>query len=154
MPTVLPRILVFVLALAAASAAGIASSSTVFERNGVAIRGYDPVAYFRESKPVRGSDSFRADWDGATWNFASSANRDAFLADPGKYAPQYGGYCAWAVSQGYTAPVSPEAWRIVEGKLYLNYSTSVQRTWEEDVPGNIVAADGNWPSIRRKLASK
>ena len=154
MPTTLSRPLVFVLALAAAAAAGTAFSSTVFERNGLAIRGYDPVAYFRESKPVRGSDGFRTDWNGATWNFASTANRDAFLADPEKYAPQYGGYCAWAVSQGYTAPVSPEAWRIVGGRLYLNYSKSVQRTWEEDIPGNIAAADGNWPGIRRKLASR
>lgn len=154
MPIMLPRPLVFVFALAAAAVAGTALSSPVFERNGLAIRGYDPVAYFRESKPVRGSDSLRADWDGATWNFASAANRDAFLADPGKYAPRYGGYCAWAVSQGYTAPVSPEAWRIVDGKLYLNYSKSVQRTWEEDIPGNIAAADGNWPGIRQKLASR
>ena len=72
---------------------------------------------------------------------------DLFAADPEKYAPQYGGYCAWAVSQGYTASTDPEAWKIVDGKLYLNYSKSVQQTWEQDIPGNIAAGDGNWPKV-------
>jgi hypothetical protein len=88
---------------------------------------------------------------GAQWRFASAANRDAFSADPGKYAPQYGGYCAWAVSQGYTAEIDPDAWRVESGKLYLNYSKSVQATWAKDVPGNIAKGDRNWPELKAKL---
>ena len=117
-----------------------------------AIHGYDPVAYFSEGRPVEGSADFTFDWMDANWRFASAANRDAFAAEPEKYAPQYGGYCAWAVSQGYTARIDPDAWRIVEGKLYLNYSRSVQRRWERDIPGHIAKAESNWPGIRDKLS--
>ncbi|MEM7173012.1 MAG: YHS domain-containing (seleno)protein [Pseudomonadota bacterium] len=113
----------------------------------VGASGYDVVAYFTEGKPVEGSDAFTADYNGAEWHFSSAENRDAFAADPAKYAPQYGGYCAYAVSQGYTASTVPEAWKIVDGKLYLNYSLSVRDLWEEDIPGNIAAADGNWPKV-------
>ena len=120
----------------------------VFTDGGKAIRGYDPVAYFTEGKPVKGKPLFTHDYDGATWQFASEANRDAFAADPARYAPQYGGYCAWAVSQGYTASIDPDAWKIVDGKLYLNYSRSVQRRWERDIPGHIAKADSNWPSVK------
>ena len=93
---------------------------------GKAIKGYDPVAYFTEGKPVEGSSDFTAEFDGATWYFASAQNRDAFVADPDKYAPQYGGYCAYAVANGSTAKIDPEAWSVVDGKLYLNYSNPVQ----------------------------
>lgn len=120
----------------------------VFARWGVAIRGTDPVAYFTEGRPVEGSSDFTADWNGAEWRFASAENRDKFVADPEAYAPQYGGFCAWAVSQGYTASTVPEAWRIVDGKLYLNYSLGVQKQWEGDIPGNIVKADANWPGLK------
>ena len=142
-----------VLPLLAATAilfAGIASAlepvfSTTF---GGAIRGYDPVAYFTEGRPVEGQSAHRFEWMGATWSFASAENRAAFEAEPEKYAPRYGGYCAWAVSQGYTASIDPDAWRIVDGALYLNYSLSVQKQWEKDVPGNIAKADVNWPGLR------
>ncbi len=113
----------------------------------LAVGGYDTVAYFRDGRPVEGSRDFTHDWNGATWRFASAANRDAFQADPETYAPQYGGYCAWAVSQGYTASADPEAWHIHEGKLYLNYSKGVQRQWQQDVPGNIAKGDANWPRV-------
>ena len=89
--------------------------STIF---GGAIRGYDPVAYFTEGRPVEGKRAHRHEWMGATWSFASAENRAAFVADPEKFAPRYGGYCAWAVSQGYTASIDPDAWRIVDGALY------------------------------------
>jgi len=115
--------------------------------SGVAASGYDVVAYFTESRPVEGSGDFTAEYDGATWRFASAANRDAFRADPARYAPQYGGYCAWAVAQGATASTTPEAWSIVDGKLYLNYSAGVQAKWEKDIPGHITQADANWPSV-------
>ena len=114
---------------------------------GTAIDGTDPVAYFTEGRPVEGSADFTYEWNGATWRFASAENRDTFIAAPAQYAPQYGGYCAWAVAQGYTASTDPAAWKIVDGKLYLNYNKDVQQRWEADVPGNIASANGNWPKV-------
>jgi len=113
----------------------------------LAVSGYDPVAYFKAGKPVEGTAKFETKWNGATWRFASAANLAAFKANPRSFAPQYGGYCAWAVSQGYTASTDPTAWRVVDNKLYLNYSHGVQRQWAEDVPGNIAKADKNWPKV-------
>ena len=112
-----------------------------------AVSGYDPVAYFTKGKAVKGSDDFEFAWNGVDWNFASAENLAAFKTSPEKYAPQYGGYCAWAVSQGYTAKTDPEAWAIVDGKLYLNYNKQVQGMWSEDIPGNIAKGDGNWPGV-------
>lgn len=123
----------------------------VYTESGVAIDGYDPVAYFTDGQPTAGDRTVSAEWNGAIWQFASNANRDAFLAEPGKYAPQYGGYCAWAVSQGYTASTDPDAWKIVNGKLYLNYSKSVQARWNKDIPGHIKAGDANWPDLEKDL---
>ena len=114
---------------------------------GVAIKGYDPVAYFTVGKPTKGDSDFSFDWNGAEWRFATAANRDLFKADPVKYAPQYGGYCAWAVSRGYTAGIDPDAWKIVNQRLYLNYSLKVQAQWSEDIPGNIAKAEENWPKL-------
>ena len=132
-----------------ASSAFAAQVDPVYKDGGLAIRGYDPVAYFTEQKPIRGSEQFRYSWMGATWLFASAANRDQFAANPAQYAPQYGGYCSYAVSKGHTASIAPEAWRIVDGKLYLNYSKGVQKTWQQDVPGNIHKADQNWPGLHK-----
>jgi YHS domain-containing protein len=116
---------------------------------GVAIKGYDAVAYFTQSKPVKGSPSFMQQWMGSTWWFASAEDRDQFAAAPEKFAPQFGGYCAYGVSQNHTVSVDPEAWRIVEGKLYLNYSKGVQQKWVQDVPGNIKKAGENWPKLHK-----
>ncbi len=137
------------LMMVAAGAVHAASKDAVYKSSwsGVAINGYDPVAYFSEGKAVEGSDSFTHTWNDAIWRFASAESRDVFAANPEAYAPQYGGYCAWAVSQGYTASTDPEAWRVVDGKLYLNYSKGVQKNWEEDAPGNIAKADTNWPKV-------
>lgn len=112
-----------------------------------AIEGFDPVAYFTEGKAIEGKKAHRFEWNGATWLFATAEHRDLFAADPEKYAPAYGGYCAWAVSEGYTAGIDPGAWRIVDDVLYLNYSKKVQAQWEKDIPGNIQKADANWPKI-------
>lgn len=117
------------------------------DANGLAIRGTDPVAYFKLGKPVQGIAGFEYVWNGVTWRFANAENRDKFVANPEQYAPQYGGFCAWAVSQGYTASIDPQAWRIVDGKLYLNYNQRVQGRWERDIPGNIAKADANWPDV-------
>jgi hypothetical protein len=116
----------------------------------VAVGGYDSVAYFSEGRPVKGDKQFARTHAGAEWRFASAANRDAFAAAPARYAPQYGGYCAWAVSQGYTASGDPQFWKVVDGKLYLNYDADVQKRWEKDIPGFIVKADRNWPSVLGK----
>lgn len=136
--------------LLTATAAFADKADPVFQDgSGVAIRGYDPVAYFTDQKPVKGSEQFTFAWMGATWRFANAAHRDRFAANPAQYAPQYGGYCSYAVSKGHTASIDPEAWRIVEGKLYLNYSKSVQKTWGQDVPGNIQKANQNWPGLHK-----
>ena len=116
----------------------------------VAIDGYDPVAYFVDHRPVEGADAYTADWGGATWHFASAEHRDLFLKSPSAYAPQYGGYCAWAVAHNDTADIDPKAWKIVGGKLYLNYSLDIQKQWEQDVPGHIKLADGYWPGLKAK----
>ncbi|NET11347.1 MAG: YHS domain-containing protein, partial [Symploca sp. SIO2B6] len=123
------------------------ATSLINIENGLAIEGTDPVAYFTQSEAVPGSEEFAYEWGGATWRFSSAENRDRFAANPEQYAPQYGGHCAWAVSQGYPAPIDPEAWKIVDGKLYLNYDKRVQSRWERDIPGNIAKADQNWPGV-------
>ncbi len=115
--------------------------------NNLAIRGYDPVAYFTAGAPVEGSSSYEYEWNGATWRFSSAANKALFAANPETYAPQYGGYCAKALSEGNIASTVPEAWDIVDGKLYLNYSLDVQKQWKGDVPGNIAKANALWPNI-------
>ena len=117
---------------------------------GVAVKGYDVVAYFQEKMPVKGSDDHVHTHMGAKYYFSSAANRDLFKADPEKYLPQYGGYCAWAVSQGDKADIDPKAWKIVDGKLYLNYNAKIQKKWEKDIPGLIAAADKNWPGLSKK----
>ena len=128
-------------------------TGAVFAENGVAIRGSDPVAYFTDGRPVEGRPEFAATLDGATWRFASAEHKAAFEADPARFTPQYGGYCAWAVSAKNEAyPIDPSAWKIVDGKLYLNYSQDVQKDWSQDVPGHIAKADENWPGLERHLA--
>jgi YHS domain-containing protein len=117
---------------------------------GVAVGGYDPVAYFTTGKPTKGKSTLTHKFNGATWRFANPDNLALFQASPEKYAPQYGGYCSWAVSQGYTAKGDPHAWKIVDGKLFLNYNRSVQKTWQRDIPGNIAKADANWPKVLKK----
>ena len=131
------------LLAAAPAAAGKINKSLL----GVAIEGTDPVAYFTESKAVEGDSDFEHEWMGATWRFASAANRDAFAADPERYAPQYGGYCAYAVSQGATAGIDPEAWKIVDGKLYLNLNKKIQERWEKDQARYIELANAKWPGL-------
>lgn len=119
----------------------------VYSFEQVAIRGADPVAYFTQGAAVRGSGDYEYQWNGATWRFSSAEHRDAFIADPLTYVPQYGGYCAWAVSRGYLASVDPEVWDIVDGRLYLNYSRGVQRQWQRDTLGHIAQGDQNWDGV-------
>lgn len=118
--------------------------------NGVAIKGYDPVAYFIDGRPVKGSKDFEYVWMGAKWRFSTAMHRDLFIKAPEKYAPKYGGYCAYAVSQGATADIDPEAWNIVDGRLYLNLSKKIRDKWSNDIPGYIKKADEKWPKILKK----
>ena len=119
------------------------------DKKGVALEGYDPVAYFTDARAVKGDSKLSQSWGGATWLFATAAHRDAFAQAPEKYVPQFGGYCAYAVSEGYTAKIDPQAWKVVDGKLYLNYSKSVQETWQKDQHRRIAAAEKNWPALHR-----
>ncbi len=125
----------------------LAATPPVYANDGIAIDGTDAVAYFTEGAPLAGNPYFSHDWNGATWHFMTGPNRDSFAANPELYAPAFGGYCAWAVAQGYTAPTAPEAWSIYEGQLYLNYSRRIRRRWERDIPGNVAAGNANWPAV-------
>lgn len=120
-----------------------------FERDGVAIGGYDPVAYFVETKPVKGLPEFQAEYLGSTFHFSTAANRDRFAANPAKLAPQYGGYCAFGMAKGYKAVIDPAAFTVVDDKLYLNYSEAVRSQWKSDIPGYVRKADANWSDVRK-----
>lgn len=115
----------------------------------LAVKGYDTVAYFNQGKPVKGAPQWSHQWMGADWRFSSAANRDLFQKTPEQYVPQFGGYCAWAVGHNYTANADPEAWKIVDGKLYLNYSKSVQKMWEKDQGKWIEDGHKNWPGLHK-----
>ena len=134
-----------------ASVAAFAADPQVYShKKKGAIKGADTVAYFSlegGADAVFGVPEYSHEWNDATWLFSSAENRDLFKANPEKYAPQYGGYCAFAVSHNFTKPTNPHAWKIVDGKLYLNLSKGVQKKWLKDVPGNIARADTNWPNV-------
>ena len=135
------------LLLALAVPAVAAAQRVNADRRQLAVKGYDVVAYFTEGRPVPGVPAFEHAVGGVTYRFASAANRDRFAREPQRYLPQYGGFCAYAVSRGYTADTDPEAWRIVDGRLFLNYDRGVQRLWEQDIPGRIAKADENWKGL-------
>ncbi|MBI1243446.1 MAG: YHS domain protein [Alphaproteobacteria bacterium] len=124
-----------------------AAAEPINARGGLAIGGYDPVAYFREGRARRGAAAYSADWGGARWLFVSRANHAAFVAEPSRYVPRYGGYCAYGMANGYKASVDPEAWTIEDGVLYLNYSKSVRERWLAERAGFIARADANWPAV-------
>ncbi len=127
-----------------------AQKSPVFVHSGKAIRGYDPVAYFTEGKPAKGDAKLIYNWNDANWYFSSQKHLDLFKANPEKYAPQYGGYCAYGLSNGYKAPTDADAWTIDNDKLYLNYNLQVRREWNKEREQRIKRADENWPSVRDK----
>ncbi len=130
----------------------VARGGAFFAQEGVAIRGADPVAYFTQRAPVIGSPEFSHTWSGVTWHFANEAHLAAFAADPEKYAPQFGGYCAWAVAaKGELYSTQPENWSIVDDKLYLNFNDRVQEVWDEDRPGFISEGQRRWPDLRDTL---
>jgi len=140
--------LVFALTVAGVAAA---ERPAIYSASGhVAVKGADVVAYFTQGRAVIGKAEYATQWRGATWRFSSAENLAAFKANPEKYAPQYGGYCAYAVSEGYTAKIEPEAWSIVDGKLYLNYSLGVRSLWAKNKQERIKKADANWPGVLKR----
>jgi YHS domain-containing protein len=148
------RLLVAALVAVLLALPAAADGTTInVDAHGVAIDGYDPVAYFKPSGALHGKPEFRAEWQGATWYFVNADNRDAFLAEPEHYAPQYGGWCAYALSQGeYASDTDPrEAFTVIDGKLYMNWSRQVKRNWERDALRYIDIADDNWPVVERQL---
>ena len=156
---VFPFVSVVIAVAAAVGAFGLRGSGGVGPVNkdsaGLALRGYDAVAYFREGAPAEGRAEFEHRWNGARWLFKSAENRDAFARAPEEFAPQYGGYCSYAVAHGYTADADPRAWRVVNGKLYLNYNEDVRRLWEQDTLGFIQKSEQNWPQfLKRKPEHK
>lgn len=112
-----------------------------YEPNGIAIRGYDTVAYFTQSMPVEGKDDFSTQWSGATWKFSTQEHLDLFVSSPEKYAPQYGGYCAYGVAQKSLVKIEPDQWTVYEDKLYLNYNKKLNSEWRADIPGFIAKAN-------------
>jgi YHS domain-containing protein len=138
------------LAISAVSGATSKSDAVNHSRDGIAIQGYDPVAYFTDSKPVKGDSKYSFTWRGAVWHFASAQHQELFSKNPDQYAPQYGGYCAYGVSEGHTVDIDPEAWKIIDGKLYLNYSKSVQKQFLQEPEVRIQRANQNWPGLHNE----
>ena len=140
-----------VLALGGCATDGSVSQTTPIPplntANGIALKGHDPVAYFTGGKPLLGQAGIEHRWRGFTWRFATTEHRDAFVVEPERYTPQFGGYCAFAISRGYIADIDPAAWAIERGKLYLNNNAFAHQLWDADRPGNIAAGDRNWPLV-------
>ena len=138
----------FAVAFFSVPAAAASPAPAVYVNSaGLGAQGYDPVAFFTEGRPVRGSESHQLEWSGAKWRFASAQSLAAFKANPARYAPQFGGYCAWAVSQHYLAPGDPNFWKIVDGKLYLNANARAIQLWEGDRAEAIARGHANWPTV-------
>ena len=147
------RVLLSALMFSLFSGAAFAADTFIFATKKGAIRGADPVAYFSlkaGDDAVMGTDEFTYEWSGAIWKFSSAENRDLFMADPEQYTPQYGGYCAFAVSHNFTKTTKPDMWEIVDGKLYLNYNRTAYKKWVKDKAESIVRADANWPSVLKR----
>ena len=144
------KILFFLGATIFISAGATAQKSEVFIANGAALNGYDVVAYFKENKAVKGSKELSVNVNNATWYFSTKQNLDSFKAAPEKFVPQYGGYCAYGTSEGHKAPTEPDAFTIVNGKLYFNYNKDVQAMWQKERDERIKTADKNWGEIKDK----
>lgn len=147
MPRAAPIALAAVLSAIALTAH--ADNPPYYANVGVAIDGYDTVAYFSTGRAVSGQPEIEVEWKGAVWRFASERNRDMFEMNPRAYAPRFGGYCAYALSRGYVDSPDPQAWKIVDGKLYLTHSPSFLDAWLQDITGNIELGEANWPAILR-----
>jgi YHS domain-containing protein len=154
----LRRIVLSLAAVIAATVLGVHDAHAVKQTGGeyntlyagLGGKGYDPVAYFTDGKAVQGKPEFEAVYGGVTWRFATAEHRDLFKADPAKYAPQYGGFCAWGIAQGKLFDIDPvEGWKIVDGKLYLNFNKDILDLWQKDLGGNLGKAEANWPTLNQ-----
>ena len=143
------RTILGLLASAAATPA-FAAKSAIYAKNGLAVGGYDTVAYFSDAKPVLGKRSQAVMWKGAIWQFRSASNRIKFESDPWAFAPSFGGYCAYGMSIGLASTTSPDAWRIYNNKLFLIHNLKTREIWERDIDGNIASANHNWPAVLRQ----
>lgn len=153
MKLVRQKLLLFFILIVIAAAISACSRTEKFtavsvNQNGVALKGFDAVAYFAAEKAVQGNSTYEFAWNGAKWLFSNAENLERFSQNPEAYAPQFGGYCSFAVSKGYTADGDPTAWKIVDGKLYLNYNQDVKETWENHQPDNINKAEDNWAEFQ------
>jgi len=142
--------LFFIFLLVVAACGGSPGITPIFVADGYAIGGYDAVAYFKESMPLQGNEDFSYVWNDATWLFSSRANMDDFKSNPEKYAPQYGGFCAYGCYEGHKASTEPDAWTVVDGRLYLNYNIKVRDLWRENNTEFIKEADKNWPKLKKE----
>jgi YHS domain-containing protein len=147
------KTLFVLLLLAAASNVALAANRALLnlDKNGVAIQGYDPVAFFTQNHPVKGKAEFQSTYNGARYQFASAEDKAEFDKNPAKYEPQFGGYCAYGASQGHTAPVKIEAFQIVNGRLLMQYDLDVKKEFNKDQAGNLKLADEKWPGLVDKL---
>jgi YHS domain-containing protein len=127
----------------------LAVAGAFFEKDGVALGGYDPVAYFELQQPTRGVPEHNHTYKGSKFLFASAKNQEKFVDDPEKYAPQYGGFCALGTANGYKVRTEPDAFKVVDGKLYFNYNRKVLQLWTQDQPGYIARANRNWPEVSK-----
>ena len=140
--------LLLVAGLVCSGMASVAEGKGRFHtRGGKALEGYDAVSYFTQGRAVRGNPSYKARWKGVEWLFSSAENRDKFLGSPERYAPQFGGYCAYGVAQGYTVRGDPQQWSVYGGRLYVNYNAGIKRQWEARKDGYIRQAKGKWPGV-------
>jgi len=144
-------VLIVALGIAGAMTLRGQTPGSINAANGVAIQGYDAVAYHTGQQAVKGTRAYAYPWRGVTWHFASAENRDRFAKSPETFMPEFGGFCAYGVSRGYAVDVDPTAFAIVDGRLYLNYSKRVQATWNQDRPGYIQKARQNWPKLSADL---
>lgn len=135
--------------------AGIAQAGEPYtDREGRAVNGYDVVSYFTQAAPVMGLETITAEHNGATWWFASEADRALFLADPARYAPAYDGHCAFALADGRKVRSDPLAWQVVDGRLYLNFSPAIHRRWQTDIPGYLAQSEAKWPALEAEPAAR
>ena len=149
------KLMLFLLVVGVAAAAASCSKASKFaainiDGSGFALKGFDAVAYFAVNNAVEGDQKYEFVWNGAKWLFSNAENLERFKADPAAYAPQFGGYCSYAVSKGYTANGDPKAWKVVDGKLYLNYNPEVKQMWEKGEHENILKAETNWIEFKSK----
>jgi YHS domain-containing protein len=144
------KLIIYVLTLFLTTTVAYAQKSEIFSTDGKAIKGYDVVAFFKDSTAVKGLESFAHQWKGTMWLFSNEANKNAFIANPSMYEPQYGGYCAYGTASGHKAPTETDTWTLLNGKLYFNYNSKVKGLWNKDQPALIQKANDQWSVIKDK----